>query len=73
MYLILRPANFVCGLRKYMLEIVFFVKEVFSDSNKIILWQESEDINKKVISKISGDSNFALSSYFMIMCVSLLP
>ena len=39
-------------------------KGIFSDSNNIFLWHESEDINKKkLISKISVDSNFAFWSY----------
>ena len=41
-------------------------KEVFSDSNNIILWHESERINKqtnkKLISKILADSNSMFSS-----------
>ena len=39
-------------------------KGIFSDSNNIFLWYESEDINKKkLISKISVDFNFTFSSY----------
>ena len=39
---------------------------IFRDSNNIFLWHESEDINqkkKKIISKISFDSNFTFTSY----------
>ena len=40
------------------------VKGVFSDSNNIILWHKSEDTKqKKLISKISVDSNFTFSSH----------
>ena len=40
------------------------VKGIFSDSNNIFLWYQSEDINKKkLISKISDDFNFLFSSY----------
>ena len=45
-------------------EYVAFVKGIYSDSNNIFLWHELEDINKKkLISKISVDSNFGFSSY----------
>ena len=39
------------------------VKEVFCDSNNIILWHKSKGMNKKVISKIPVDSNFIFASY----------
>ena len=40
------------------------VKGIVSDSNNIFLWHESEDVNKKkLISKISINSNFTFSSY----------
>ena len=42
----------------------YCVKGIFSDSNTIFLWHESEDISKKnLISKISVDSNFTFSRY----------
>ena len=41
---------------------------ILSDSNNIILWHESEDINKKVYSKFSVDSNFTFTSYAQL-CV----
>ena len=34
------------------------IKGIFHDSNNIILWNESEDINIKHFSQISVDSNF---------------
>ena len=42
------------------------IKGIFSDFNIIFLWHESEDTmykQKKLISKISVDSNFTFSSY----------
>ena len=40
------------------------VKGILSDSNNIFLWYESEDFKqKKLVSKISVDSNFTFSSY----------
>ena len=59
------------------------IKEIFSDSNIILLWHESEDINKKKhISKISVDSNFAFlsctwlcvfhCSHRLLCCISLM-
>ena len=40
------------------------IKGIFTDSNNIFLWHESEDINKKkLISKILVDSNFTFSSF----------
>ena len=38
-------------------------KGIFSDSNSIFFSYESEDINKKLISKISVDSKFTCTSF----------
>ena len=44
--------------------IVTQYSHLVSDSNNIFLWHESEDVNKKkLISKISVDSDFTFSSY----------
>ena len=46
------------------------IKGIVSDFNNIFLWHKSEDINnKKVISKISVDSNLT----FTIMCIGIAP
>ena len=47
-------------------------KGIISDSNSIFLWHKSEDINIKVISKISVDSNFPFTSYAWLCALALL-
>ena len=41
---------------------IWETKWIFSDSNNIFLWHESEDINKKLISEISVDFQFSFTS-----------
>ena len=46
-------------------------KEVFSDSNNIILWHESEDIIKKKKKSLFLKFQFILILRLMIMCLSV--
>ena len=53
------------------------VKDIFSDSNNIFLWCESEDINKnnnkkRLTSKISVDSHFTFTNYAWLCALALL-
>ena len=49
------------------------VKGIFTDSNNIFLWQESEDRNKKAYIQNFSWFQFYVFKLRMIMCVSLLP
>ena len=49
-----------------------WIRGIFSDPNIIFLWHESEDINKKSISKISVNSNFQFTSYAWLLIRRLL-
>ena len=48
------------------------LKGIVNDSNYIFLWHESKDINiKKVMSKISVDSNVTFTSYVWLCALEL--
>ena len=54
-------------------KITYWIKGIVSDSNNIFLWYELKDINKKkMISKISVDSNFTFTSYTGLCAMALL-
>ena len=46
---------------------------MFSDSNNIFLWYESEDINKNAYFQNFSWFQFYVFKLCMIMCVSLFP
>ena len=52
----------------------YFCFRYISDSNNIILWHESEDINKKIklIPKISVDSNSSYAWLYVFHCSNRL-
>ena len=50
----------------------FTSDEVYKKEYSMIQWHETEDINKTKNSNVSVDSNFRLTSYAWLCCVSLL-
>ena len=49
------------------------IKGIFSDSNNIVLWHESEDTNKKAYFQNFSWFQFCVYKSFMIMCTGIAP
>ena len=63
-----------CVAKNIWLGAVSQFKGIFGDLNNNFLWHESEDINqKKIISKISVDTNFTFSSYAWLYVCFISP
>ena len=63
-----------CSCKYIMQYSAFIIKEMVSGSDNIFLWNESKILTKKVISKISVDSNFAFTKHaWSIMCIGIAP